>query len=209
MANPWLGPDGAHSGYHGHWAQRFRPVNPHLGTRADHQALSDALHRQGLDLMQDLVVNHADNFFSGGTRWRADDRNAVQEAGFPMSGLDDLATDNPLVRRALRGSDGFWVREVGAHAGRDLHPTDPSWGLHRPMDLHAVAAHTAGGALPEAMTWHRRLRVGGWSKALFTHQGASATHEGTPAALGRKASLGRAPAGSPTEMDASAVLRLR
>ena len=35
------------------------------------------------------------------------------------------------------------------------------------------------------MRWHRRLRVGGWSNALFSHEGASATSEGraiTPAA---------------------------
>jgi hypothetical protein len=29
------------------------------------------------------------------------------------------------------------------------------------------------------MRWHRRLRVGGWSNALFSPTGASATNEGT------------------------------
>ncbi len=41
------------------------------------------------------------------------------------------------------------------------------------------------GSLPDGMRWHRRLRVGGWSNALFSHEGASATSEGraiTPAA---------------------------
>jgi glycosidase len=168
VANQWLSPDGAYSGYHGYWAQHFRQVDPHLGTLADYRALSDALHRQGLYLVQDIVVNHTGNFFSYGTRWRADDpgrawrgwephdrtppvprptqapfdRNdprdpaqraeAVyhwtpdvadytdpdQEANFQMSGLDDLNTENAAVRRALRDSYGFWVREVGVDAFR-------------------------------------------------------------------------------------------
>jgi hypothetical protein len=33
--------------------------------------------------------------------------------------------------------------------------------------------------LPAGMRWHRRLRVGGWSNALFSPAGASASHEGT------------------------------
>ncbi len=33
--------------------------------------------------------------------------------------------------------------------------------------------------LPEGMRWHRRLRVGGWSSALFTAEAASAAVEGT------------------------------
>lgn len=36
------------------------------------------------------------------------------------------------------------------------------------------------GTLPDGLRWHRRLRVHGWSNALFTAEGASATSEGTP-----------------------------
>ena len=168
VANQWLSPDGSYSGYHGYWAQHFKQVDPHLGTLADYQRLSDALHRQGLYLVQDIVVNHTGNFFSYGAGWRADDAHRawrawqphagsppvprpsqppfdqndprdpaqraagiyhwtpdiadytdpVQEADFQMSGLDDLNTENPAVRRALRDSFGFWVREVGVDAFR-------------------------------------------------------------------------------------------
>jgi hypothetical protein len=45
-----------------------------------------------------------------------------------------------------------------------------------------------GGTLPEGMRWHRRLRVGGWTNALFGPQGASALHEGTPLAQGAQIS---------------------
>jgi glycosidase len=168
VANQWLTPDGTYTGYHGYWAQHFRQVDPHLGSLADYQRLSDALHRRGMYLVQDIVVNHTGNFFSYGGRWRADDperawrgweahdRSApvprpsqspfdrndprdpaqraqgiyhwtpdvsdytdpLQEMSFQMSGLDDLATGNPVVRRALRESYGFWVREVGVDAFR-------------------------------------------------------------------------------------------
>ena len=39
------------------------------------------------------------------------------------------------------------------------------------------------GLLPEGMRWHRRLRVGGWSNALFSPVGASANDEGTALAM--------------------------
>ncbi len=39
------------------------------------------------------------------------------------------------------------------------------------------------GSLPEGMNWHLRLRAHGWSNALFSAVGASAHHEGTPAAV--------------------------
>lgn len=44
------------------------------------------------------------------------DRN--QELNFQLADLDDLNTENPRVRRALRDSYGFWIREVGVDAFR-------------------------------------------------------------------------------------------
>jgi len=41
-----------------------------------------------------------------------------QELNFQMSGLDDLNTENPAVRRALRDSYGWWIRQVGVDAFR-------------------------------------------------------------------------------------------
>ena len=38
------------------------------------------------------------------------------------------------------------------------------------------------GRLPVGMRWHYRLRSHGWSNALFSHEAASATSEGTPVA---------------------------
>jgi glycosidase len=53
--------------------------------------------------------------------WTPDIRDyadPVQERTFQLSGLDDLATDNPVVRRALRKAYGDWIREVGVDAFR-------------------------------------------------------------------------------------------
>jgi len=41
-----------------------------------------------------------------------------------------------------------------------------------------------GADLPDGMRWHRRLRVHGWSNALFSAEGARADHEGSPLAGG-------------------------
>jgi glycosidase len=41
-----------------------------------------------------------------------------QELTFQTSSLDDLNTENPRVRRALRDSFGYWIREVGVDAFR-------------------------------------------------------------------------------------------
>jgi glycosidase len=44
--------------------------------------------------------------------------NRHQELDFQMSGLDDLNTENPVVRAALRSSYGYWIKEVGVDAFR-------------------------------------------------------------------------------------------
>ena len=165
VANQWLDPARNYSGYHGYWAEHFMQVDKHLGTLADYQALSHALHSQGMYLVQDIVLNHTGNFFSYRNRWREGDAahgwephdqsppvprpsqspfdrndprdpaqrgeaiyhwtpdvvdytNTQQEREFQMSGLDDLNTENPAVRRALRQSYGHWIREVGVDAFR-------------------------------------------------------------------------------------------
>jgi glycosidase len=48
----------------------------------------------------------------------ADYNDRRQELDFQMSGLDDLNTENPQVRRALRESYGWWIRQAGVDAFR-------------------------------------------------------------------------------------------
>ncbi len=165
VANQWTDPAGNYTGYHGYWAEHFMRVDKHLGTLADYKALSDALHRRGMYLVQDIVLNHTGNFFSVRGAFassdpvagyephershpvsrpsqspfdRNDPRDPVQrdqaiyhwtpdvsdytdkhqELNYQMSGLDDLNTENPVVRRALRQSFAYWIREVGVDAFR-------------------------------------------------------------------------------------------
>ena len=165
VANQWVDPAGSYTGYHGYWAENFLQVDRHLGTLADLQRLSSALHRSGMYLMQDIVVNHTGNYFTYRDRWnpldpaqgyeahdrsapvprpsqppfdRNDPRDPAQQAegiyhwtpdvvdysdpqqqlNFQMSGLDDLNTENPSVRRAVRRSYAHWIREVGVDAFR-------------------------------------------------------------------------------------------
>jgi hypothetical protein len=71
---------------------------------------------------------------------------------------------------------------------------------HVALTLFLELPHRAGGArvmpgqhgeLPGNMRWHYRLRLGGWSNALFAAPGATATHEGTPLAASAALTLVR------------------
>ncbi|KAI9713300.1 MAG: hypothetical protein M1812_006659 [Candelaria pacifica] len=44
--------------YHGYWQQNLYELNPNFGTAGDLKALSEALHKRGMFLMVDVVVNH-------------------------------------------------------------------------------------------------------------------------------------------------------
>ena len=210
VTNQWWNPERSYTGYHGYWAADFKSVDPHYGTLADYQHLSQALHARGMYLVQDIVVNHVGNWFGYDASWQAGDpvrgyvgyaeqqrgggrgagdvdcrhdepyratdeghpdrlpagqsgappplppapcpaspapappfhqndprdpaqraaaiyhwtpdirdyQDPVQEADWQMGGLDDLNTENPVVRRALRDAYGHWIREVGVDGFR-------------------------------------------------------------------------------------------
>jgi glycosidase len=164
VANLWWDPLQQFGGYHGYWARDLKKVDEHLGTLDTYRALSDALHRRGMYLIQDVVPNHMGNFITYASYDPADpttgfvkneaampasrpeqppfDQNDVtdpaqreaaiyhwtpaiadyldphQELNYQISDLDDLNTENPVVREALRDSYGYWIREVGVDAFR-------------------------------------------------------------------------------------------
>ncbi|MGS2719253.1 alpha-amylase family glycosyl hydrolase [Paraglaciecola aestuariivivens] len=64
VANQWWSTMGNYGGYHGYWATDFSAVDAHLGTIDTYKKLSDQLHRRGMYLIQDIVVNHTGNFFN-------------------------------------------------------------------------------------------------------------------------------------------------
>lgn len=164
VANMWWDPLQQYGGYHGYWARDLQKVDEHFGTLDTYKKLSDALHRRGMYLIQDVVPNHMGNFFqysrydpadvaAGFVRngaavpsdrptqppfdqndatdpaqraaaiyhWTpaiSDYSSADQEVNWQISDLDDLNTENPVVRKALRASYGYWIREVGVDAFR-------------------------------------------------------------------------------------------
>ena len=63
VANQWYSSISDSAGYHGYWARDFTKVDEHFGTLKDYQELSDQLHRRGMYLIQDIVVNHTANYF--------------------------------------------------------------------------------------------------------------------------------------------------
>ncbi|MGK0305143.1 MAG: glycosidase [Gammaproteobacteria bacterium] len=160
VANQWWDPLVNYSGYHGYWARDFKSVDEHYGSLLDYQQLSSALHKKGMYLIQDVVVNHTGNFFSYQGGYDPDDPTKnivlnsesqpsssptqfpfnqndvtnpehraanifnwtpsiqdfsipVQETTYQTADLDDLNTLNPLVRKALKESFGFWIKKAG------------------------------------------------------------------------------------------------
>ena len=64
VANQWYDPIAQYWGYHGYWARDFNKVDEHYGSLSDYQNLSRSLHKRGMYLIQDIVVNHTGNFFT-------------------------------------------------------------------------------------------------------------------------------------------------
>lgn len=64
VANQWWYTKGSYGGYHGYWATDFSDIDKHIGDLSTFKALSDKLHRRGMYLVQDIVVNHTGNFFN-------------------------------------------------------------------------------------------------------------------------------------------------
>ncbi len=155
VANQWFNPKAASASYHGYWASDFSKLDPHLGSLADYQQLSNSLHQRNMLLIQDIVLNHTGDYFSiagnstktivhtdaapeqypfslndprraqdkktAAYHWSSDIKNYSnrrEQLNGQMSGLDDINTENPLVRKTLRQSYGDWIRDVGVDAFR-------------------------------------------------------------------------------------------
>ncbi len=63
VLNQVWNPEHTFTGYHGYWASDFEKVDPHYGNLEDYKRLSDALHRRGMYLIQDVVTNHTGDYF--------------------------------------------------------------------------------------------------------------------------------------------------
>jgi glycosidase len=164
VANMWWDPLQQSGGYHGYWARHLKKVDEHFGTLSTYKALSIALHKRGMYLIQDVVPNHMGNFFTYSSydpndvskgfvknvnavptskpeqspfdqndatdpaqraaaiyHWTptiTDYNDPNQELNYQISDLDDLNSENQVVRKALRDSYGYWIKEAGVDAFR-------------------------------------------------------------------------------------------
>jgi alpha-amylase len=132
-------PNGA--GYHGYWGVDFLDVDPHLGTKADLLAFSECAKKLGLKLILDVVTNHtgdviqykekdafipSDMSNAKNPAWLNDlsnyhnvgDMSNCWGSGSCMQlgdfyGLDDIATEKPVVYNGWADVFGQWIKDYG------------------------------------------------------------------------------------------------
>jgi glycosidase len=132
---------GAGSGYHGYWGVDFLNVDPHLGTNADMLDFSNCAKKLGLKIVLDVVTNHTGDVIKyRGTEpyLPAESRNVKNPAWLndlsnyhnvgdvdrcwgagnctklgDFYGLDDLATEKPVVYKGWADVYGQWVSKYG------------------------------------------------------------------------------------------------
>ena len=132
---------GAGSGYHGYWGVDFLNVDPHLGTNADMAEFSQCAKKLGLKVILDVVTNHTGDVikYLGNSpyipaeskklknpAWLNDINNYhnVGDMGScwgvgnctklgDFYGLDDLATEKPMVYKGWADVYGQWISKYG------------------------------------------------------------------------------------------------
>lgn len=106
------------AGYHGYWPWEFQNVDPHYGTLEEFNTFVDKAHTLGLKVMLDQVVNHfgyGAPTVSSKPDWFHKDgscsRLGNNEIFCPLSGLPDLAQENPQVKAFLFENNAFWTAQ--------------------------------------------------------------------------------------------------
>jgi hypothetical protein len=112
--SPWHG----YGAFHGYWTYDWNNIEPRLGTEAQLVELADELHRRGMQLMVDVVLNHVGpeaplvlekpEWFhqkGGITDWN----DPVQLTTFDVHGLPDLATEREEVVAYLTQAGRRWL----------------------------------------------------------------------------------------------------
>ena len=125
------------AGYHGYWAEDFFKTDPHFGSQADLKALVDSAHKNGLKVIQDVVVNHA-GYGSALTTLHPDwfhtqadcaaSTNTDQDCA--LAGLPDFKQNVPAVTTYLNDFVSYWQKNVGIDGLRIdtmKHVTDDYW----------------------------------------------------------------------------------
>ena len=107
--------------FHGYWTEDLTQVEPRFGDTALLRRLSDELHRRGMRLYLDLVLNHVapeaalarahpDWFHHEGSI--SDWSDPTQMETHDVSGLPDLAQEKPEVYRYLLDASLHWIDSI-------------------------------------------------------------------------------------------------
>lgn len=129
------------AGYHGYWGVDFLDVDPHLGTKADLLAFSECAKKLNLKLILDIVTNHTgdviqykdreafipsemttakspswlnelNNYHNVGDMNNCWGDGACTQLG-DFYGLDDIATEKPIVYNGWAEVYGKWIKDYG------------------------------------------------------------------------------------------------
>jgi len=110
-----------HGAFHGYWVSDFSRIEPRFGTEALLRRLSDELHRRGMRLLLDVVLNHVGyetplvtehpEWFHG--RGPIEDWNDPDQlVNGDVHGLPDLAQEREDVYRHLVDTSLAWITRV-------------------------------------------------------------------------------------------------
>lgn len=108
-------------GYHGYWATSFEELNRHLGSEEEFAMLVQELHKRGMKIMVDVVLNHAgygsEEYFNSqlpdGKKMLRDETNTVKGDTVldGLAGLPDFVTEDAEVRQLLIDWQTKWVQD--------------------------------------------------------------------------------------------------
>ena len=148
--------DGEYYAYHGYWAKSFEELNPHLGSLADFHELIDAAAEKGINIIVDVVLNHAgygaEETFEGMVRTEEEDKQGDDQLG-SLSGLPDFKTEEATVRNQLVAWQASWLERSTTAKGNSIygfrvdtvkHVDDTTWQhfknelVDRDPDFHLI-----------------------------------------------------------------------
>ncbi|MDG3143452.1 pullulanase [Streptococcus suis] len=148
--------DGEYYAYHGYWASNFEKLNPHLGSLADFHELIDAAAEKGINIIVDVVLNHAgygtEETFAGMVRTKEEDKQGDDQLG-SLSGLPDFKTEEAAVRNQLVAWQASWLERSTTAKGNSIyafrvdtvkHVDDTTWQhfknelVDRDPDFHLI-----------------------------------------------------------------------
>ncbi|HEP1834762.1 TPA: pullulanase [Streptococcus suis] len=148
--------DGEYYAYHGYWASNFEKLNPHLGSLADFHELIDAAAEKGINIVVDVVLNHAgygtEETFAGMVRTKEEDKQGDDQLG-SLSGLPDFKTEEAAVRNQLVAWQASWLERSTTAKGNSIyafrvdtvkHVDDTTWQhfknelVDRDPDFHLI-----------------------------------------------------------------------